>query len=155
MRFTKRSLMIAPLALVFVVACNDGAMDDDIDNGIDDPAVTTNDVGISIATVDVGRTLSGDNIVADFTDTFNPSDTVYVAVNTVGSGTATLSVKWTYQDGQVVGETSRTVTTTGAENTEFHVSKPDGLPVGDYKVAVMLNGQEVQTDDFKVEADTP
>jgi len=34
-----------------------------------------------------------------------------------------------------------TINTTGPATHEFHVSKPDGWPTGEYEVAVMLNNQ--------------
>ena len=38
----------------------------------------------------------------------------------------------------------------GAGLTNFEVSKPDGWPVGKYKVEISLNGAVVQTKDFEV-----
>ena len=55
------------------------------------------------------------------------------------------------EDGQVVDESSRTIAPTGAEVTEFHVSKPDGWPAGAYEVAISLDGQAVETRSFTVE----
>jgi hypothetical protein len=51
-----------------------------------------------------------------------------VSVKTDGSGpSATLTVRWTYQDGQVVDESGQNIAPTdGATVTEFHLSKPDG-----------------------------
>jgi hypothetical protein len=34
--------------------------------------------------------------------------------------------------------------------TEFHISKPDGLPAGKYKVEVLLNGNAAGSKDFTV-----
>jgi hypothetical protein len=78
------------------------------------------------------------------TDSFGPSDTMYVSVDTSGSGTANLAAKRTYHKGDqvaVVQEDTMTVNTTGPATHEFHVSKPDGWPAGDYQVEVMLDGQ--------------
>ena len=63
---------------------------------------------------------------------------------------ATLTARWTYGDGQVVDESSQTISPTGPAMTEFHVSKASGWPKGDYKVSIMLDGHEVQSKDFKV-----
>ena len=63
---------------------------------------------------------------------------------------ATLTARWTYGDGQVVDETSQTISPTGPAMTEFHVSKASGWPAGDYKVSIMLDGRELESKDFKV-----
>jgi len=83
-------------------------------------------------------------VAATATETFAPADTLYASVDTTGSGTATLAAKWTYHMGEqvaVVKEDTMTVTTTGPATHEFHVSKPDGWPAGDYQVEITLNGQ--------------
>ena len=69
-----------------------------------------------------------------------------------GSGpSATLTARWTYQDGQVVDESRQNITPTGGSTvTEFHVSKPDGWPTGGYKVEVLLDGASAGTREFKV-----
>lgn len=53
-------------------------------------------------------------------------------------------------DGQVVKEESRQIAPNGAATTEFHVSKPDGWPEGEYKVEVSLNGTPSGTKSFEV-----
>ena len=92
-----------------------------------------------------------DKRVTDKTDSFRPSETIYVSVNTEGAApNATLKARWTFQDGQVVKESSQTIAPTGTAVTEFHVSNPAGWPVGSYKVEVFLNGSSVETESFKV-----
>jgi outer membrane usher protein FimD/PapC len=59
-------------------------------------------------------------------------------------------VKWTYQDGQVVHEDSKTLNATGPETTAFMISKPGGFPAGNYKVDISLNGNQVASKDFSV-----
>jgi hypothetical protein len=51
----------------------------------------------------------------------------------------------------VVDETTQSVGAAGPAVTEFHVSKPSGWPVGNYKVEVMLNGAPVQSKEFRVQ----
>jgi hypothetical protein len=83
--------------------------------------------------------------------TFAPTDTIYVTVVTTGSApSATLTAKWTYQDGQVVNESTQTIAPTGPAATEFHIAKPDGWPAGSYKVEVSLNGRSTGTKEFEV-----
>ena len=114
------------------------------------PAVQT---GVTVTDIDVGRSVTADKTIAEQTDSFQSTDTFYVSVKTDGSGpSATLTARWTYQDGQVVDESTQNIAPTGsaATVTEFHLSKPDGWPAGGYKVEVLLNGTSAGTRDFKV-----
>ena len=108
--------------------------------------------GVNVTRIDVGRSLTAGKTIAERADSFRPADTIYVSVETDGSAPgATLTARWTYQDGQVVDESRQNITPTGgATVTEFHVSKPDGWPAGGYKVEVLLNGASAGTREFKV-----
>jgi len=108
--------------------------------------------GVKVTHIDVGRSVTADKTIAEKTDSFRPADTFYVSVETDGSGpSATLTARWTYQDGQVVDESRQDIAPTGrATVTEFHLSKPDGWPAGGYKVEVLLNGASAGTREFKV-----
>jgi hypothetical protein len=108
--------------------------------------------GVTVTDIDVGRSVTADKTIAEKTDSFRPADTFYVSVKTDGSGpSATLTARWTYQDGQVVDESKQDIASSGiAAVTEFHLSKPDGWPAGGYKVEVLLNGTSAGTRDFKV-----
>jgi hypothetical protein len=106
---------------------------------------------VQVERVDLGKHVGNDNQVTDHSDAFTPNETIYASVVTQGSApTAELKTRWTFQDGQVVDEVSRTIAPQGGAATEFHVSKPDGLPVGKYKVEVFLNGSPAATTDFEV-----
>ena len=102
--------------------------------------------GIAVSGMTVGKSIGADKKVTAATEAFAKDDTMYVSVNTTGSGTAKLDAKWTYRKGDkvaVVKEDSMTINATGPATNEFHVSKPDGWPAGDYEVEVMLNGKPV------------
>jgi len=58
--------------------------------------------------------------------------------------------RWTFEDGQVVQESSQSIAPNGDEYTEFHISKPTGLPKGKYKVEVFLDSKSAGTKDFEV-----
>jgi len=105
-------------------------------------AATTPAPGEAVRVTDVtlGNSLRPDNTVQNATDTFSPKDTIFAAVRTEGAGTATLEVKWTYKEAQVVKTDSRTINPTGAAVTEFSIQKPEGWPAGDYKVDVLISG---------------
>jgi hypothetical protein len=106
---------------------------------------------VSVATVDLGRSVGGDKRITDQIEVFRPNDTIYASVLTTGAApSASLKARWTFEDGQVVEETEQMIAPAGDEATEFHISKPDGWPVGKYKVEILLNGATVQTKEFEV-----
>ena len=112
---------------------------------------TETSVGVRVSQIDMGRSLNADKTINDKTDSFKPNDAIYASIVTEGSApTATLKARWTYQDGQVVNESTQTITSTGNARTEFHISKPDGWPTGKYKLEVSLNGSSSATKDFEV-----
>ncbi len=113
---------------------------------------TGTSVGVRVSQIDMGRSLTADKTINDKTDSFKPTDTIYASVATENSAeTATLKARWTYQDGQVVNESTQMIAPTGDARTEFHISKPDGWPTGKYKLEVLLNGSSTITRDFAVE----
>ena len=106
---------------------------------------------VAVASVDLGTAVGADQKVTTPTTTFGTKDTIYAAVSTTGTaGNAAIGAKWTYQDGQTVNESSQTIAPNGPAVTSFHISKPDGWPVGNYKVEISLNGASVATKDFSV-----
>jgi hypothetical protein len=74
-----------------------------------------------------------------------------VSVATDGAApSATLRAKWSFEDGQLVNESTRTIAPVNKERTEFHIAKPDGWPAGKYKLEVFLNDQSAETKSFDV-----
>src|SRR5688572_16165155 len=118
----------------------------------DNPSATTEiGGGVRVSQIDIGRSLNADKSINDNTDSFKPNDVIYASIATAGSApTATLKARWTYQDGQVVDESTQTITPTGNARTEFHISKPDGWPAGKYKFEAFLNGSSSGTKDVEV-----
>jgi len=115
------------------------------------PAATPAQQGVSVTSVDLGTAVGADQKVTSPTTTFSPKDTIYAAVSTTGAASnATLGAKWTYQDGQIVNDSSQTIAPTGPAVTTFHISKPDGWPAGNYKVEITLDGNAVSSKDFSV-----
>lgn len=153
---TKRT-RICTLALAFGLipalgACNrDRAVEDD--TTAEPGAEQTTGPALRVTEVEMGRSVGPDGRVnANATSVeFSARDTIYASVNTEGTASgATLVARWTYQDGQVVDETSRTISPSGPTVSAFFISKPDGFPVGRYKVEIRLNGQAVESKDFEV-----
>jgi len=109
--------------------------------------------GIAVSGMTVGKSIGADKKVTAATEAFAKDDTMYVSVATTGSGTAKLDAKWTYRKGDkvaVVKEDSMTINASGPATNEFHVSKPDGWPAGDYEVEVMLDGKSAGSKKFTV-----
>jgi hypothetical protein len=108
---------------------------------------------LRVTDVDLGRSAAGDTAIADKTTDFRPNDTIHAVVKHEGAASgATLTARWTFQDGQVVDTRSETISPTGAhpDYTHFMISKPSGWPKGKYTLHVLLNGTEVQSKDFEV-----
>jgi len=112
---------------------------------------TTGTTTVKVTDVSLGRAISADKSISDSTDKFRANDTIYASVTTDGSApSATLRARWTFEDGQTVDETTRTIAPSNRERTEFHISKPNGWPAGKYKVEVFLNDQSAGTKNFEV-----
>jgi len=109
--------------------------------------------GVTAGTINVGKSIDADKKIAAPMETFAKGDTIYVTVDTTGSGPATLKAKWTYMKGgqtTVVKEDMQMITATGPATTEFHVSNPKGWPAGDYQVEVFVDDKSVGTKTFTV-----
>lgn len=140
------------LAISAVAACGNS----DTDEPLVDPAEeVTTPAPAAVAEFDVeevrlGRNLGPNGQVLEELGEFMPNDTIYVVVRTEGAGTSTLTARFLYEDGQLVDETTQTISPTGETLTEFHVSKPDGWPAGEYEVKILVNGEEEQSASFTV-----
>ncbi|HJR59204.1 MAG TPA: hypothetical protein VJ813_07400 [Vicinamibacterales bacterium] len=114
---------------------------------------TAGTAALRVSDVTLGRAIGTDKSISDRTETFRPGDTIYASVATDGSApNATLRAVWTFEDGQVVDQSTHTIAPNNRERTEFHISKPDGWPVGKYKLEVFLNDRSVETKNFEVRA---
>lgn len=107
---------------------------------------------LDVTDVALGRSIGADKRVVEEVGDFAPTDTIYASVETSGTGSGTLSARWTFEDGQVVDEGSQSVS--GASVTEFHVSNPTGWPAGHYEVVISLDGDEVERSGFDVTVGT-
>jgi hypothetical protein len=107
-----------------------------------------------VSAVTLGKSVGADKKVAAASDTFAKGDTIYASIDTIGTGAATVSARWTYtKDGKtvIVKEDSATITPTGPATTEFHIRKPDGWPLGTYQVEIMVEGKPAATKAFRVQ----
>jgi len=145
-----RSLTVVALAVAALAACSKEKKESAGDVTPGAAAATPATSTVAVADIDVGRQAANSR-VTDKTDNFKPADTVYTSVHTTGSApSATLMARWTFEDGQVVQESSQAIAPNGDAYTEFHISKPSGLPKGKYKVEVFLDSKSVGTKDFEV-----
>ncbi|MBK6743627.1 MAG: hypothetical protein IPG66_11875 [Hydrogenophilales bacterium] len=110
-------------------------------------------VPVSIKAITLGNAIGETKQVAAPLGSFGPKDTIYAVVETIGSGKASpegrLDLPQRRQD-RPVNETTQEVDAAGPANNEFHISKPDGWPVGDYQVEVFLNGASAGVQKFSV-----
>ncbi len=129
---------------------NDNAIQDTTSVGTTTIAIDTTPLRVS--DIQVGKGVGSDKKVANQTTSFGVRDTMYVAVITEGAAKdAKLTTKWTFNDKQVVKESSQTISPTGGTTaTEFHIDKKSAWPKGKYKEEVMLNGVSAGTKDLEV-----
>ncbi len=115
------------------------------------PAAAPAAAPVTVSSVAVGNTAAADKTVTPAT-TLASKDKIIVSVKTDGTASnVPVAAKLTFQDGQVAGEQSATLNTTGAETTNIEFSKPSGWPAGKYKAEVMVDGKPAGTaQDFTV-----
>jgi hypothetical protein len=144
-------LALCLLAVVTVVGCRDRAERPSDATGTAGTTVVPGTTAVRVSDVALGRGVAADKSITGATDTFSPNDTIYATVTTDGTGdNVMMRARWTYQDGQVVEDTSQMISPRGMTRTEFHIAKPDGWPAGRYRVEVMMNGQPAMAKDFTV-----
>ena len=114
-----------------------------------EPAPAPAPAATAVNSVDLGNTIGADNKIAAPGTSFGAKDKIYASVTTDGPNAGKLAAKWSFQDGQVVHEESKDVAA-GPQVTQFQITKPDGWPVGKYKLEVSLDGAVVQTREFDV-----
>jgi hypothetical protein len=125
-------------------------------NRSEEAGTASQDVGmarsgeVAIATVQLGKGVGADKRVTNPTTSFSPRDTIYASVETSGSApNTTINARWTYEGQQVVKEDSRSISPSGTEVTEFHITKPSGWPKGKYQFTASVGGS-TQSRDFEV-----
>ena len=109
--------------------------------------------GVTVLAIALGNAIGADKKVTQTADSFGRKDTIYASVDTTGTGTATLKAKWTYRkNGQeaVVKEDTQTIAPAGPARSEFHISKPDGWPAGDYRVEIFVADKSAGSNSFTV-----
>ncbi len=112
----------------------------------------------SVSSVDLGTAVGADGKLSATVMGFKPKDKIIVSIGTMTSDPAAtvagkLDAKLSFLNGTEVMEVkneTRDFNFAGGGNTNVEYSKPDGWPVGKYKVEISLDGNVVQTKDFEV-----
>lgn len=105
---------------------------------------------LEVTTIQLGRAINPDKTVSDPTTRFKPTDTIYAAVLTDGSGSGKVKVRWLYR-GRMVSEPVQDVSYQGPAATEFHIQNSGGFPPGEYSVEFFLDGRSIGSRAFRVE----
>lgn len=108
---------------------------------------------VQVTEIALGTQASGTERVTDAKTDFAPTDrTIIASVVTQSSAPSSgeLRARWTFQDGQVVDESTERFDFSGPGVTNFRVTNPENWPVGKYRVEVSLDGNVVQTREFTV-----
>lgn len=108
---------------------------------------------VSVQKITLGNAISATKHVLSPLASFAPHDTIYAVVDSTGTGKASLKANWTFlKAGKTVpvNEASQDIEVTGPTSSEFHISKPDGWPTGEYQVEIHLNGSPAGVQKFSV-----
>jgi hypothetical protein len=105
-----------------------------------------------VVRMDLGKSVGPDKQVAAAVDTFGAKDTIYLSVVTDGvAPSEVIRAKWTYGPKALpVADGAQTIASLGPKATEFHLSKPSGMPPGHYTVEVFVNDVSAGTKQFTV-----
>jgi len=107
---------------------------------------------VSVTSLELGRSVNPDKTMHDATVIFKPGDTVYASIILEGDApTVGVKGRFTRDDGQLVQASTQRVAVAGRLVTEFHVSQPDGWPVGHYNFEVLLDTRSAATKAFEIE----
>jgi hypothetical protein len=107
---------------------------------------------VSVTEISLGRTLETSRRVTQPREDFAPADTVYASIVMEGSvRRVLLKARWTYQGSEVVSESSLDIAPSGVTVSEFHVSRPEGLPRGRYQVEIFIDGASAGKRGFSVQ----
>ena len=92
------------------------------------------------------------NIIGAETRRFLPADTVYVQVETRGTGKPyTLYAKWISSNGTVLADYGTLISDPGVQRTVISLSKPDGWSSGRNRLELAINAQKPQVVFFEVD----
>jgi hypothetical protein len=106
---------------------------------------------LKVTNVMIGKHIGEGSRVTEPTFQFDPVDTVYVSIGTVGSpDTAAFEAHWTNQKGEVIDSSAKTIQPKGRENTELHAFKAKGWAPGAYRITIYADGDSIDSKTFAV-----
>jgi hypothetical protein len=105
---------------------------------------------LKIAAIDLGHGVSDDNRVPSPSETYAAAGTVYASISVEGTGSGTLTARWTSADGQLLAEQTQKIALIAPAHFEFHLAPPGGWPKGRHKAVFTLNGGDSRTREFEV-----
>jgi hypothetical protein len=139
---TRGTLIMAIAPLLAIAACGGDEYTED--------GQLVEKTNVRVVGVDLGRAVDSQGRVADGTDTFAPSDTVYASVRTKGSSPKTvLGVRWRNAIGDEINGNNILIRPTGDTSTLFTLRYPH-LDPGHYTLDTRVNGKVVKTASFTV-----
>jgi hypothetical protein len=105
-----------------------------------------------VASVATAKGFDGSQNAVNPTSDFKPTETIFAVVKSENIVTGNqLAAKWIYaKENKVIRTDSLSLARAGSNTSSFNLKPNKPLPVGDYKVEVMLNGKTEKTADFKV-----
>ena len=162
----RHALAAAVVAVVVMAGCKRDEVDTTADTGITPPvasepstlppanmppATPDAQAALDVSSVTMGTAAGADLSITNPTTSFGVNDPIIVSVATNGAASnAEVTVRLKYQDGQQAGEESETITTTGAETTNFTFENANAWPAGSYTAEVWINGTQAETSTFTV-----
>lgn len=106
---------------------------------------------LRVTNVMIGKRIGEGARVTEPTFQFDPADTVYVSIGTVGSpDTVAFQAHWTNQKGEVIDSSNKTIQPKGRENTEIHAFRAKGWAPGAYRITIYADGDSVDSKTFAV-----
>lgn len=117
-----------------------------------DPMPTATPTALNVTSITLGTAAGADNRITSPVASFGTGDNIIVSVATDGAASnATVAAKLLFQDGQVAGEESQAVNTTGPAITNITFTNANPWPTGTYRAEVSINGAMAQSAQFVVQ----
>jgi hypothetical protein len=147
-RLTRLPLLAFALCAVLLSGCKRERSP--IDAAPPTPPVSTA-APFHVTALDLGTAVDASKRISSPASTFAPSDTIYATILSEGAAPKVeIVARWTYEDGQVVSESTQVLAPEGPAATEFHIAKASGWPAGKYKVEISANGAAAASKEFEV-----
>ncbi|WP_222566134.1 hypothetical protein [Novilysobacter antarcticus] len=156
MRYAVATALMASLALA---GCK---KDKPADNAVTPPPMSTPaptqpatpppmSSAVSITSVTLGKKAGADKMIESATTEFATKDPIIVSVSTTGnSGSTKVHTRLVFEDGQVAGEESQSISTEGMETTNFTFNNANGWPAGTYTAEVSVDDAPPRSTKFTV-----